>query len=166
MEDIRSLKHRYFRGLDTANMTVLQDLFTDDIEVDYRGGNYRVAFSGKAKMLDFLANTFHSDALAMHLGHMPEITITGRDSATGIWTLQDAFIDLVNNSNHFGTAIYNDVYRREGGRWKIASTHYDRVIEAMVPVDPAIKVTAHVLSRIGRRPEQRTDISHLIKWEI
>lgn len=24
--------------------------------------------------LDFLANTFHSDALVMHLGHMPEFS--------------------------------------------------------------------------------------------
>ena len=58
LEDIRTVKHRYFRGIDTADMTLLEPLFTDDIDVDYRGGTYRVRLSGKANMLEFLANSF------------------------------------------------------------------------------------------------------------
>jgi len=30
-EDIRTLKHRYFRGIDTADMALLADLFEGDI---------------------------------------------------------------------------------------------------------------------------------------
>ncbi len=165
MEDIRTLKYRYFRGIDTADMAVLEGLFTDDITVNYRGGTYRVAFSGKAQMMEFLASSFHSGGLAMHMGHMPEITLTGADSAEGVWSLQDVFINLELGTNHFGTAIYRDVYRRENGCWKIAKTEYDRVMEALVPIDPGLKVTAHLLAQKGLQPEQRADISHLIEWD-
>ena len=81
LEDIRTLKHRYFRAIDTANMELLSGLFTDDVDVEYRGGGYRVKLSGRDNMLEFLANSFHSGAVAMHHGHMPEITLTGADTA-------------------------------------------------------------------------------------
>ena len=36
-----------------------------------------VKLTGAEAMMEFLANSFHSGALAMHHGHMPEITFTG-----------------------------------------------------------------------------------------
>ena len=164
MEDIRILKHRYFRGIDTADAALLAELFTDDVEVDYRGGTYRVALTGKQDMLAFLANSFHSDAVAMHHGHMPEIVLTGADSATGIWYLEDIFISLETRTHTIGTAIYRDTYRRESGAWKIAKSEYDRVIELIFPLHPDVKLTAHYLRKAGRKPHERTDTSHLITW--
>ncbi len=164
LEDIRTLKHRYFRGIDTADMALLAGLFTEDVAVDYRGGNYRVVLQGRTDMLAFLANSFHSGAAAMHHGHMPEITLTGPDSAEGIWYLEDIFINLELKSHTFGTAIYQDEYRREGGVWKVARSEYDRVFEVVKPLDPAANITAHHLGKVGLKPEQRADISHMISW--
>lgn len=93
-EEIRTLKHRYFRAIDTANAELLSGLFTDDVEIDYRGGNYRVRLSGRENMLEFLANAFHEGLVAMHHGHMPEIKLTGENSAEGIWYLEDIVIKL------------------------------------------------------------------------
>lgn len=163
-EDIRTLKHRYYRGIDTADMALLETLFTDDVQVDYRGGGYRVTLSGKENMLEFLANSFHSGAVAMHHGHMPEITLTGEDTATGIWYLEDIFITLETKSHTIGTAIYKDEYRRENGVWKISRTEYDRVIELVFPLDPAIQITSQHLAKTGRKPEERTDNSRFITW--
>jgi SnoaL-like domain len=163
-EDIRTLKHRYFRGIDTADVALLEGLFTDDIVVDYRGGNYRVQLQGRADMLEFLANSFHSGAVAMHHGHMPEITLTGENTADGVWYLEDIFISLERMNHTIGSAIYKDTYRREGDVWKIASTAYDRVIELVRPLDPAAEVTCHYLANVGRKPHERTDISRLISW--
>ncbi|EZP74056.1 putative dehydratase [Sphingomonas paucimobilis] len=163
-EDIRTLKHRYFRGIDTADMALLGTLFTDDVTVDYRGGTYRVSLSGRENMLEFLANSFHSGAVAMHHGHMPEITLTGEDEAEGIWYLEDIFIDVEHSSHTIGSAIYRDVYRREGGKWLIARTEYDRVIELIRPLSPEARVTSHHLATAGRKPHERADISHLIQW--
>jgi hypothetical protein len=164
LEDIRVLKHRYFRGIDTADIDLLGDLFTEDLTVDYRGGTYRVRLSGRADMLEFLANAFHSGAVAMHHGHMPEITLDGADGATGLWYLEDIFINVEAQTHTIGSAIYRDVYRREDGAWRIAHTEYDRVIEVVAPLDPNARVTCHHLAGAGRQPHQRTDISHLIEW--
>lgn len=164
MEDIRTLKHRYFRAIDTADMGLLGGLFTDDVAVDYRGGNYRVTLIGRDNMLEFLANSFHSGAVAMHHGHMPEIALTGPGCAEGIWYLEDIFINLEHRTHTFGSAIYRDVYTREDTSWKIARTEYDRVMEVQLPLDPASEITAHHLARAGRKPADRTDISHLIEW--
>jgi len=165
MEDIRALKHRYFRGIDTADMALLATLFTADVDVEYRGGTYRVRLSGRDAMVEFLANSFHSGAVAMHHGHMPEITLTGPDEAEGIWYLEDIFINLEERFHTVGTAIYRDRYRREDGVWRIARTEYDRVMEIVSPIDPDARLTAHLLGRAGRKPEERSDISHLIEWE-
>ena len=164
-EEIRTLKHRYFRGIDTADFALLEGLFADDIAVDYQGGNYRVKLQGRADMLEFLANSFHSDAVAMHLGHMPEITLTGENSADGIWYLQDIFISLERMNHTIGTAIYKDTYRRQDDGWKIARTTYERIIEVVRPLDPAAAITSHYLAKVGRKPHERTDISRMIVWD-
>ena len=163
-EDIRTLKHRYFRGIDTADLALLDTLFTDDIVVEYRGGNYRVNLTGRADMVEFLANSFNAQAVAMHHGHMPEIEMTGPDSATGIWYLEDIFISLGQMRHTSGSAIYRDVYRREDGRWKIARTEYDRIIEVVRPLSPDETITAHHLAKAGRPVDQVRDISHLISF--
>ena len=165
LEDIRTLKHRYFRGIDTADLALLGTLFTQDLTVDYRGGTYRVRLEGRDNMLEFLANSFHSGAVAMHHGHMPEITLTGENDAEGIWYLEDIFIDVERSSHTIGSAIYRDFYRREDGAWKIARTEYDRVFEMIRPLAADAQITSHHLAAAGRKPEQRSDISHLIEWE-
>jgi hypothetical protein len=164
LEDIRTLKHRYFRAIDTADLALLGDLFTQDVAVDYRGGEYRVRIDGRDDMIDFLANAFHSGAVAMHHGHMPEIALKGDDEATGIWYLEDIFINLEQQTHTIGSAIYCDAYRREDGVWRIARTEYDRIFELVSPLDPAARLTCHHLGCAGRTPEQRTDVSHLISW--
>lgn len=165
LEDIRTLKHRYFRGIDTADIALLATLFTEDLAVDYRGGTYRVQVNGRNDMLEFLANSFHSGAVAMHHGHMPEITLTGEDTAEGIWYLEDIFINLEHQSHTIGSAIYRDRYRREDGVWKIARTEYDRVFEMIRPLSADAQITSHHLAKAGRKPAERSDISHLISWQ-
>lgn len=164
LEDIRTLKHRYFRGIDTADELLLSGLFTDDVTVEYRGGSYLVRLQGREQMLDFLMSSFNSDAVAMHHGHMPEIGFTGDDSAEGIWYLEDVFISLERNDVTTGSAIYRDQYRRVDGEWKIARTEYDRIMEVVEPIRPGMQITTHYLAKVGRKPHERSDIGHLITW--
>jgi len=165
LEEIKVLKHRYFRGIDTANWALLDGMFTDDVHVEYVGGTYKVSLEGADNMLEFLKNSFHSQAVAMHHGHSPEITFTGPDAAEGFWYLEDIFIKFNDSTHTYGTAIYRDIYVREGGQWKIASSVYDRVMEVIEPLHEGAKYTTHHLASHGRRFEDCTDISHLITWE-
>ncbi|MCB2048170.1 MAG: nuclear transport factor 2 family protein [Novosphingobium sp.] len=164
IEDIKLLKHRYFRGMDTAEWALVDTLFTDDVTVDYRGGGYRVQSSGKADLMLFLKNSFHSDAVAMHHGNMPEITLTGDDEAEGIWYLYDIFVDKARGSQTVGSAIYRDRYRREGGQWKIAHSEYGRIIELVSTLPADTHVTVQWLATRGLKPEERQDITHLISF--
>lgn len=164
LEDIRVLKHRYYRGIDTADEALLGTLFTDDVACEYRGGDYTVHVNGRESMLDFLMDSFNSDAVAMHQGHMPEITFTSEDTADGIWYLEDIFISLERNDYTQGSALYYDKYRREDGVWKIARTEYDRVMETVQPLPADMQVTAHLLAKKGRKPHERGDLSKLITW--
>ena len=166
LEEIKVLKARYFRGIDTADWALLEGMFTDDVNVEYVGGDYHVRLKGAAAMMEFLANSFHSGAAAMHIGIMPEVAITGDNTATGIWYLQDVFIDTEKDDHTFGTAIYTDTYRREGGVWRIESTYYDRVIEVLTKFSQTGgRLSVQRLATTGRKPEERTDISHLIQWD-
>ena len=96
---------------------------------------------------------------------MPEITFTGPDSAEGVWYLEDIFINLEEKFHTFGTAIYRDVYVREGGAWRMASTVYDRVMEVTEPLHEGARYVVSRLAGMGLKPEERRDISHLITWE-
>jgi len=164
LEQIRTLKHRYFRCIDTANLTELAELFTPDVTIDYRGGHYKVSLSGRENMLEFLASSFHSDALAMHHGHMPEINLIGPDSASGMWYLEDVFISTMDRTRVTGTAIYKDQYRRCADGWRIAHSEYDRISELVDRLSDDVAITSHYLRDVGRRPEQRSDMSRFINW--
>ncbi|MDE2435984.1 MAG: nuclear transport factor 2 family protein [Sphingomonadales bacterium] len=166
IEEIKVLKHRYFRAIDTGDFAALPALFTQDVACTYNGGTYKVSLAGLDAMVEFLSNSFHSGAAAMHIGVMPEVTVTGDNSAGGIWYLQDVFIDLEKDAHTFGTAIYTDTYRREGGTWKIATTWYDRVIEVLTSFSAmGGQLSVQRLATTGRKPHERTDISHLIHWD-
>lgn len=38
IEEIKNLKHRYFRAIDMADFDLLDNIFSQDITIDYRGG--------------------------------------------------------------------------------------------------------------------------------
>lgn len=163
-EDIRTVKHRYFRSIDTADLETLRSILTEDVTIDYRGGNYRVTLQGREDMVEFTANAFHSGFVAMHQGHMPEITLTGEDTAEGTWYLEDIAISLETKTYTAGSAIYRDRYVREADGWKIKHSEYDRIIELIQPLKDDVRITSHYLARNGRKPEERRDISNFISW--
>lgn len=164
LEEIRQLKARYFRCIDTGNEAELADCFTEDVTIDLRGGGYRLQVSGREDMVDFIGSSFNSDIVAMHHGHTPEISFTGPDEARGTWYLQDRFIDPVREADTIGTSLYYDLYRRTPDGWRVAHSEYDRVYEAVLPIDPKMKITAHLLGERGRPPEKRVDTAKWLVW--
>jgi SnoaL-like domain len=164
IEDIKLLKHRYCRGMDTAEWDLVETLFTDDVTIEYQGGAYLVKTTGKAEIMMFLKNSFHSQAVALHHGNMPEITLTGDDEAEGIWYLYDIFIHTGARSQTTGSAIYRDKYRRVDGAWKIAHSEYQRIIELTGPMDAHTQVSVQWLATRGLQPDEMEDIRHLISF--
>ena len=81
----------------------------------------------------------------MHNGHHPEISVDG-DSATGIWYLQDIFVELNHNVTIMGSALYDDSYRKESGVWKISRAGYRRLWEEYHPRGDDIKLRLKPIS--------------------
>lgn len=164
LEEIKQLKHRYFRCLDTGNEAELATVFTEDVVIDYRGGGYRARLQGRQAMVDFIGSAFNSDIVAQHHGHCPEIAFTGPDSAEGTWYLEDRFIDPLRREDTIGTALYRDRYVRTDEGWKIARSEYDRVYEITRPIPKDERLTFHLLAKTGRKPEARVDCSRWLEW--
>lgn len=165
LEEIRLLKHRYFRAIDTCDRNLLATLFTEDVAVDYRGGDYRAQFTGLQNMLDFIVHSFHSDLIGMHQGHTPEITLTDADTAKGIWYLEDINIYIEARTLTHGTGFYHDDYRRENGQWKICRTEIERVFSVTLSYPESPRLNAHYLRKVGLKPHERKDITHLV-WPV
>jgi hypothetical protein len=151
IESIRRLKYRYCRYIDTANISELKELFTEDASVSYVGGSYRFEVEGRAAILEALENAFHADAIAMHHVNHPEIDIVSPSEATGIWYLKDWFLDLRHKIITDGTALYRDRYVKQNGRWLIQHASYERIYEIVTPVTETPNITAHWLAKHGKK---------------
>jgi hypothetical protein len=124
IEAIKRLKARYFRFLDTKDWEALRKVFTEDFVGEYYGPHPDVHFSSADEMVASNREIL-GDVPTVHHGHMPEIEITGSDSATGIW----AMVDIVRLGVGFvGYGHYHDVYRKVDGEWLIARTKLTRLL--------------------------------------
>jgi len=132
IEAIKRLKYRYMRCLDQKRWEEIRDCFVDDATAAYSGGKY--TFAGRDAICDFFAQSMGSPGfLSSHRVHHPEIDLTGPDTATGIWALEDVVVDVDRNFTLRGAAFYTDEYVKVGGAWKIKHTGYERTYEEVQP---------------------------------
>ena len=134
IESIRQLKARYFRLMDQKRWSEWLDVFTEDVVIDTpidTPGQDPIV--GRENFVAFLAPILEG-VITCHHGHMPEITITGPDTAEGVWSMEDR-LDWPPESGGamvLGTGWYEERYRRgTDGKWRIASLTLRRIrIEA------------------------------------
>lgn len=134
IEQIKQLKYRYFRALDTNDWQTFGECLSDDCMARYGDGEY--SFDGRQAIVDFMSGNMSAETfLSMHNGHHPEISVASDgQSATGTWYLQDMILDLTNNVRLYGTGIYSDEYVKAGGKWEISRTGYHRIFECVEPL--------------------------------
>jgi len=144
IEEIKQLKYRYLRFLDTKEWDLLADLFVEDATSAYGDGKY--AFEGRDAIMTFLRDALgrHSILTAHHV-HQPEIELTSESTATGVWALWDTVIDLEHQLTIRGAAFYRDEYVKQNGQWRFRTTGYQRTYEEMVPrpTDGPARLTAN-----------------------
>jgi hypothetical protein len=75
--------------------------------------------------VEFLQSTL-AGAVTVHHGHTPEITVTSPTTATGIWALHDEIV-WPDGTQMRGDGHYHEMYVREGGEWRIASSTLTRL---------------------------------------
>ena len=139
IEKIKQLKARYLRALDTNDWALFGSTLTENCNAVYSDG--RLVLDGREAIVGFMDKHMSGPKLlSMHHGHTPEIEITGDNTATGIWYLNDVVIDMKSKTQLTGAAIYSDEYVREDDGWKICKTGYSRTFEYYEPIPENRKI--------------------------
>jgi SnoaL-like domain len=128
VEAIKQVKYAYFRLLDSKEFEDLGLLLTEDVTSSYESGKY--SHGSRADIVDFLSTSLGDKGIVSeHLGHHPEIVLTGEERAVGTWYLHDRVMVAAVDFELAGSAIYRDEYKKVGGRWLISHTGYERIYE-------------------------------------
>jgi len=128
LEDIKQLKYRYLRCLDSKDWDGLADCLSEDCKATYDSGKY--SYESRDAIMEFLSSSLGSrEVVSLHHGHHPEIELRGDDNARGTWYLEDYLIFVEAGARLRGAGFYHDEYRRVNGDWKISSTGYVRTFE-------------------------------------
>ncbi|GGT45176.1 nuclear transport factor 2 family protein [Streptomyces chromofuscus] len=129
IEDIRQVKARYFRYLDSKQWSKLAALFTAHPTIDV-GATY-----SSGKELAEKTAALLGDAPTAHQGFLPEIQVRG-NRATAIWAMED-YVSFPPGSSYksgfHGYGQYHDTYQRINGHWYISSTVLSRFRVDTVP---------------------------------
>ena len=138
IEQIRQLKARYFRFMDGKDWAGYRSVFTEDVLFDVRGGMEATRpgadypdppITGADAAVAFIRDGLR-DLASAHQGFLPEIALTGPDSARGIWAMTDVLRagDGAPFRTVRGYGHYHEEYRRIDGEWKIAKLRLTRLL--------------------------------------
>lgn len=150
MEDIRQLKARYYRCMDTRDWDGLARVFAPDAIFDLRQvnsvrhpltgvwdppytGEERV-YRGHAAVIKMIRDAV-SHLITVHHGHMGEIEITSETTARGIWAMEDIIRSPPGEPHVWmqGFGHYHETYVRLEDGWKIETTRITRLYMAPDP---------------------------------
>jgi hypothetical protein len=123
IEEIRNLKARYFRLMDTKQWDEFATLFTPDLQVIAPNGSLWLS-GGAAFAASIKTSLEHS--VSCHQGFTAEIEIIDADHAKGIWSMQDVIEWQDRHPREgwksiVGRGHYHETYRRMDGAWRIAT---------------------------------------------
>jgi uncharacterized protein (TIGR02246 family) len=124
VEAIKQLKARYFRTMDTKDWAAMRRLFADDVVMDTTESGGGVV-TGADSFMEFLVPTL-ADAVTVHHGHMPEITLISASTATGVWALHDEIV-WPDGTAMRGDGHYHEAYVKVDGEWRIRSSTLTRL---------------------------------------
>ncbi len=122
IEEIKQLKARYFRCVDTKDWQGYREVFADDVDFDISDDMPDGVFTGADRAVA-AAREGLADCTSIHHGHCPEIEITSDTTATGVWAMEDMLrwsesSETPNQTLH-GYGHYFEQYQKISGRWYI-----------------------------------------------
>lgn len=129
LEEIKQLKARYFRFIDTQDWDALSEVFTQDAVLQWGPEEGQVMNGRDAILAGLIANL--EGAVTCHQGHMPEIELIDSEHARGIWSMTDR----VDHPDYLliGFGHYHERYVKRDGRWRIQHLKLTRLYEERTP---------------------------------
>ncbi|MDT0200498.1 nuclear transport factor 2 family protein [Nocardioides sp. AE5] len=126
IEQIKALKYRYVRCLDTKQW----DDFADCLLPETTGAYAGLDFADRESLVAFMRKNMDESMVSLHQVHHPEIEVDlEAGTATGRWYLQDKVMIEKYSYVLEGAAFYTDRYVRTPDGWRIAHTGYERTYE-------------------------------------
>ena len=128
IEAIKQLKARYFRCMDEKKWDEWGQVFARDVHMEVPEA--AMVVDGREAVVASVSGVLEG-VRTVHHGHMPEIEITGPDTARGIWAMED-YVEFPaapdgSRVGLRGYGHYHEEYRREDGAWRIARLHLARL---------------------------------------
>ena len=128
IEEIKQLKARYFRNMDLRRWDDWGQVFARQAVMEVPEADMRVV--GRDEIVAAVSGALQG-ATTTHHGHMPEIEVTGPDTARGIWAMFD-YVEWREAGGDTrvglqGYGHYLEEYVREDGQWRIAKTRLERL---------------------------------------
>jgi SnoaL-like domain len=142
LEEIKRLKARYFRCVDSKDWGGLAQTFAPGIQFDrtfaavvknpWTGAWHPplpseelivVGRDAVVAMVRRAVEHLHT----VHHGHMPEIDILTETTAHGIWAMEDVLRDQQHHLVLQGSGHYHDTYERNQGGWVIKTCRLTRL---------------------------------------
>lgn len=142
IEEIKTLKARYFRYVDEKNWDGLVGLFAPDAVFDHsKGGSIHNPWTGewepplpKEPILSVGREAILTRIRAVvenlrttHQGFMPEIDIIDTKTARGVWAMSDQLYDRSGRLILSGHGYYNETYERRTEGWVIKTIALSRL---------------------------------------
>lgn len=133
IEEIKSLKARYFRLMDTKKWAEWEQLFATDLVADFPDDRPdSPPFRGRREFVAAIQGV-NGAALTLHHGHTPEIEILTPTSARGIWVMQDwvrwpeSIAATTGGRYLIGWGHYHETYVKSAEGWRIATLKLTRL---------------------------------------
>lgn len=127
IEQIKQLKARYFRLVDAKEWAAWSELFAADAVLEIPEGE--LVHLGRDEIVTNVSAVMEQ-LRTVHHGHMPEIELTGPDTARGVWAMTD-YVEWPEQDGQrvglLGYGHYVEEYVREDGEWRIARSRLDRL---------------------------------------
>ncbi len=127
IEEIKRLRAKFARSMDTKQWKDMQDTIADDCVFDARDGSVvtELWIGGE----DIVANIRRNleTAVSVHHAHMPEIEITSPTTAKGIWAMQD-LLCFAGGVKLIGSGHYIEGYEKHAdGQWRLKTYQLTRL---------------------------------------
>lgn len=146
VEQIKALKHRYWRACDAKDVEGFRGCFIGS------GATVGLGAIGSFDDAADAARTFNEKARStvdgefagydMHHGLHPDITVTSAATANGRWTLRMRHVNRVQRFEVVLAGEYDDDYVMEDGEWKISRSEFSTLwtLRRPLPADAAVGV--------------------------
>jgi hypothetical protein len=130
LEEIKQVKARYFRCMDTKDWAAFEAVFAPDATADYssEGDAKEWTASGAANIVAFVRKAV-GPAISVHHGHMAEVEVLSPTSARGIFAMEDLiwWPEGSCRKTLHGWGHYHETFEKIGGKWHIKTLKLTRL---------------------------------------